>query len=67
MIGHIERSLAPILNGLFRLVPIAWVESLTTVFQHGSKGFFGCKVLHEEICVFEDLEIDGAEKVVVIY
>jgi hypothetical protein len=28
-------------------VQISWVESLITVFQHGSKGFFGCKVLHE--------------------
>jgi hypothetical protein len=67
MIGHIECSLAPILNSLFRLVRIAWVESLTTVFQHRSKGFFGCKVLHEEICAFEDLEIDGSENLVVMY
>jgi hypothetical protein len=67
MIGHIECSLAPILNSLNRLVRIAWVESLITVFQHGSKGFFGCKVLHEEICAFEDLEIDGSENLVVMY
>lgn len=67
MIGRIKRSLSPILNGLFRLAQIFWVESLITFFQHGSKGFFGCKVLHEEICAFEDLEIDGSESLVVMY